>query len=84
MTESAVFHALADAQAKRPTPAYDAAVVDEAQDINIAQLRFLAALGAGRPNALFFSGDLGQRIFQQPSLGRRSAWTSADGRRRCA
>ena len=66
MTESAVFQALADAQAKRPTPAFDAAVVDEAQDISIAQLRFLAALGGGRPNALFFSGDLGQRIFQQP------------------
>lgn len=65
-TESAVFQALAEAQAKRPSPAYDAAVVDEAQDVSIAQLRFLAALGGGRPNALFFSGDLGQRIFQQP------------------
>ncbi len=40
--------------------------MDEAQDISIAQLRFLAALGGSRPNALFFSGDLGQRIFQQP------------------
>jgi len=29
-------------------------------------LRFLAALGAGRPDSLFFAGDLGQRIFQQP------------------
>jgi superfamily I DNA/RNA helicase len=29
-------------------------------------LRFLAALGGGRPSALFFAGDLGQRIFQQP------------------
>jgi superfamily I DNA/RNA helicase len=66
MTEAAVFQALADAQAKRPTPAYDAAVVDEAQDISIAQLRFLAALAGGRPNGLFVSGDLGQRIFQQP------------------
>lgn len=66
MTESTVFQALADAQTKRPTPAFDAAVVDEAQDIGIAQLRFLAALGNGRPNALFFAGDLGQRIFQQP------------------
>jgi len=66
MTESAVFQALADAQAKRPTPAYDAAVIDEAQDVSIAQLRFLAALAGGRPNGLFFSGDLGQRIFQQP------------------
>ena len=55
-----------DEQTKRSTPAYDAAVVDEAQDIGIAQLRFLAALAGGQPNGLFFSGDLGQRIFQQP------------------
>ena len=41
-------------------------MVDEAQDISIAQIRFLAAVGTSRPNALFFSGDLGQRIFQQP------------------
>ncbi len=41
-------------------------MVDEAQDLSIAQLKFLAALGAGRPNGLFFAGDLGQRIFQQP------------------
>jgi len=41
-------------------------VVDEAQDMSIAQLRFLAVLGKGYPNSLFFAGDLGQRIFQQP------------------
>jgi mRNA-degrading endonuclease RelE of RelBE toxin-antitoxin system/energy-coupling factor transporter ATP-binding protein EcfA2 len=41
-------------------------VVDESQDIGIAQLRFLAALGAGRADSLFFAGDLGQRIFQKP------------------
>jgi superfamily I DNA/RNA helicase len=40
--------------------------VDEAQDLSVAQLRFLAALGASRADALFFAGDLGQRIFQQP------------------
>ncbi len=61
-----MFQALADAQVGRSTPAYDAAVIDEAQDVSIAQLRFIAALGAGRPNGLFFSGDTGQRIFQQP------------------
>jgi len=44
---------------------FDFCVVDEAQDINVAQLRFLAALGSGRANSLFFAGDLGQRIFQQ-------------------
>ena len=31
----------------------------KAQDINVAQLRFLAALGGARPNSLFFAGDLG-------------------------
>ena len=40
--------------------------MDEAQDISVAHTRFFAALGAIRPNALFFAGDLGQRIFQQP------------------
>src|SRR6266481_7212069 len=35
---------------------FDFAVVDEAQDIGPSHLRFLAALGAGRPNALFFAG----------------------------
>jgi len=45
---------------------FDYVVVDEAQDLNVAQLRLLAILGGTRPNALFFAGDLGQRIFQQP------------------
>jgi superfamily I DNA/RNA helicase len=45
---------------------YDFAVIDEAQDLSIPHLRFLAALAAGRPDGLFFAGDLGQRIFQQP------------------
>src|SRR5206468_10329385 len=42
----------------------DFVVVDEAQDLSVPQLRFVAALGHNRPNALFFAGDLGQRIFQ--------------------
>lgn len=45
---------------------FEFVVVDEAQDINIAELKLLATLGGDRHNALFFSGDLGQRIFQQP------------------
>ena len=44
----------------------DHILVDEAQDISVAHLRFFAALGGERSNALFFAGDLGQRIFQQP------------------
>jgi len=66
MTEAAVFTAVAGAMAKSKNPPFEFAVVDEAQDISISHLRFFAALGAGRPNALFFAGDLGQRIFQQP------------------
>jgi hypothetical protein len=45
---------------------FDFIVVDEAQDVNIPQLKFLAALSGNRPNSLFLAGDLGQRIFQQP------------------
>ena len=42
-------------------------VVDEAQDLSVAQARFLAAIGrAGKADALFFTGDLGQRIFHLP------------------
>lgn len=48
---------------KRP---YSFVVADECQDLGVAELRLLAALGGGRPDALFFTGDLGQRIFQQP------------------
>lgn len=61
-----VFTRLAGVFAERPHPPFEHIVVDEAQDIAIAQLRFLAAVGRDRPNALFFAGDLGQRIFQTP------------------
>ncbi len=66
VTMSGVFGRLTEALAKSPNPPYDFAVVDEAQDVGVAELRFLAALGEGRPESLFFAGDLGQRIFQQP------------------
>lgn len=45
---------------------YDHVIVDECQDVGVAQLRFLRALGTDKPDGLFFTGDLGQRIFQQP------------------
>lgn len=66
ITLAELFTSLATAISKNKKVAFDFVVIDEAQDLNIAQLRFLAALGEGRPNALFFAGDLGQRIFQQP------------------
>ncbi len=45
---------------------FDFIVIDEAQDVGVPQLRFLAALAGARPDGLFFAGDLGQRIFQTP------------------
>jgi len=66
ITYGGLFRSLADAIANSKNVLFDFAVVDESQDISVAQLRFLAALGQGRPGALFFAGDLGQRIFQQP------------------
>src|SRR3989304_5319713 len=66
ITYAGMFSRLATRLADSKNPPFDFTVVDEAQDINVYQLRFLAALGAGRPNGLFFTGDLGQRIFQQP------------------
>ena len=65
-TPAAVSTALARHMAETGRVPYDFAVVDEAQDLSVSQLRFFAALGGDHPNALFFAGDLGQRIFQQP------------------
>jgi mRNA-degrading endonuclease RelE of RelBE toxin-antitoxin system len=66
ITEATMFSRLAEFFATGKTSPFDFAVVDEAQDLSVSQLRFLAAIGAARPDALFFAGDLGQRIFRQP------------------
>lgn len=66
LTWSDVFGRLTEHLLSGAKPPYDFVVVDEAQDISVAEARFLAALAHGRPEGLFFAGDLGQRIFQQP------------------
>ena len=66
ITSAAMFGQLASRFAEAQRSPFDFVIVDEAQDVGVAQLRFLAALGTERPNGLFFAGDLGQRIFQQP------------------
>src|SRR4029077_3240462 len=66
VTYSDVFSRVALKLREIAHPPFEFTVVDEAQDVSVPQLRFLAALGAGRPYSLFFAGDLGQRIFQQP------------------
>ena len=66
LTQSEMFGQLTRHISETGYPPFDFIVVDEAQDVSVAQLRLLAALAGGRPNGLFFAGDLGQRIFQQP------------------
>ena len=66
VTHAEIFTRLAVQLESRKHPPFEFIVVDEAQDLSVAQLKFLAALGGKRPNSLFFAGDLGQRIFQQP------------------
>lgn len=65
-TQAGIFSGLAGVLREGKNPPYDFSIIDEAQDLSVSQLRFFAALGGDRPNALFFAGDLGQRIFQQP------------------
>lgn len=66
ITPAELFSRVAEKLKEYKHPPFDFAVVDEAQDLGVAELRFLAALGGSRPNGLFFAGDLGQRIFQAP------------------
>jgi plasmid maintenance system killer protein len=66
VTYPEIFVHLAGRVAETSRTSFDFAVIDEAQDVSIAQLQFLGAMGGSKPDALFFAGDLGQRIFQQP------------------
>ena len=83
-TRAELFGRLTAALGETGERPFDHVVVDEAQDVSVPQLRFLGVLAGGRENGLFFAGDPGQRIFQQPSRGESWASTSAAARRRCA
>lgn len=63
MTPASLFAKLEAHYGGRSEKPFSHIVVDEAQDLGVPELRFLAAIA---PDALFFAGDLGQRIFQPP------------------
>jgi superfamily I DNA/RNA helicase len=65
-TPAELFAAVTDAYRDRTNEPFTHIVVDEAQDLGVSELRFLSAIEPPSPGALFFAGDLGQRIFQQP------------------
>ncbi len=62
------------------TQPFQHVIVDEAQDLGPRELRLVAALAPPGSAALFFAGDVGQRIFRWPF-----AWSKAgvDVRGRC-
>ena len=66
LTESGILARLTEYINEKNRRPYEFTIIDEAQDISVPQLRFLAALGGEEENSLFFAGDLGQRIFQPP------------------
>ncbi len=84
VTHAEIFTRLASRFGSRKHPPFECVVVDEAQDLSVAQLTLLAAMGGERANSIFFAGDLGQRIFQQPFSWKRWGWMFAAGRERCA
>ena len=66
LTYAGLFRELAEHYGTGRSAPFNFLVIDEAQDVSVMQLKFLAALAGNRPNSLFLAGDLGQRIFQQP------------------
>ena len=65
-TRSGIFARVSAHYAGQDRKPFSHIVVDEAQDLGVPELRMLAAIADRAPDALFFAGDLGQRIFREP------------------
>lgn len=66
VTWAMIYEQLTKAVADGGAFPFDHVVVDEAQDLTVAQVSFLAAIGQSCADALFLAGDIGQRIFRLP------------------
>lgn len=67
LTWPSIFGKVTTHFSQRADKPFTHAVIDEAQDLGVPELRMLAAIiPSDGPDALFFAGDLGQRIFQEP------------------
>lgn len=65
-TWASVFTGLAETLDGRTAKPFEHVLLDEAQDLAPAELRFFAALAPKAADGLFLAGDIGQRIFQHP------------------
>ena len=77
ITYSDLFSRLASKLAESAHTPFDFVVVDEAQDVSVAQLRFLAALGSGRAKRPFLCRRPGSADFS-------AALLMESARRRCS
>jgi mRNA-degrading endonuclease RelE of RelBE toxin-antitoxin system len=66
LTWPSIFGKVTEHFGERDGKPFTHAVIDEAQDLGVPELRMLASITPGGPDSLFFAGDLGQRIFQEP------------------
>lgn len=65
LTWPAIFAKVTAHFATKKEKPFTHAIVDEAQDLGVPELRMLAAITLDQPDALFFAGDIGQRIFNE-------------------
>jgi len=65
-TPATVFGEVAAHYKDRDAKPFSHIIVDEAQDLGVPELKMISAIAPNNPEALFFAGDLGQRIFQEP------------------
>ncbi len=65
-TWPAVFGKVSEYYLQRIHKPFSHIIVDEAQDLGVPELKMIAAVSDKEPGSLFFAGDLGQRIFQEP------------------
>ncbi|GLQ05863.1 3'-5' exonuclease [Sneathiella chinensis] len=65
-TPAAIFGEVTTYYQERDIKPFTHIVIDEAQDLGVPELKMISALAPKDPQALFFAGDLGQRIFQEP------------------
>ena len=65
-TPASMFDVVTEHYRDRDEKPFSHIIVDEAQDLSVPELRMLGAIAPEGPDSLFFAGDLGQRIFQEP------------------
>lgn len=65
ITSAMAFGKVANYYANLESKPYTHIIVDEAQDLGVAELKMIRAIAPVTPSALLFLSDLGQRIFQE-------------------